>query len=109
MSIEIISEKPVPIAEVKDLIGKRKEYSYRQKLALEHAKDNAKISQKNTQALIEDLKKLEIRRLRERDIIKIADMVPKTIDDLKVIVSGSATPLIKEEMEKVIEIVKKYA
>ncbi|MDD5023446.1 MAG: hypothetical protein PHU63_04720 [Candidatus ainarchaeum sp.] len=109
MSIEIINEKPVPIAEVKDLIGKRKEYSYRQKLALEHAKDNAKLSLKNTQALIEDLKKLEIRRLREKDIIKIADMVPKTIDDLKVIVSGSATPLIKDEMEKVIEIVKKYA
>lgn len=109
MVIEIISERPIPISEVKDLMGKRKEYSYRQKLALEHIKDNAKLSEKNAKAVIEELKKLEIRRLREKDIVKIADLVPKTIDELKVILSTSATPLIKEEMEKVIEIVKKYA
>ncbi|MDD5417412.1 MAG: hypothetical protein PHW96_00810 [Candidatus Nanoarchaeia archaeon] len=107
-SFEVLNEKPIPIVEVKGLIGKRKDYTYEQKLALEHAKEFSKISEKNAKSLGEELAKLEIRRLKDKDIVKIIDMMPKSVDELKVILSSSTTPMTKEEMTSVIEIVKKY-
>lgn len=108
MTIEILEEQFIPIAKVKELLKDMEEKTYEQKLAFEHAKKFSKIKLEKARELYKGLKALDLRRLKDKEIVKIIDILPKDIDELKSLFVGSAIPLKKEELEKIFEIVKKY-
>ncbi len=110
LHFEITDEKFVTLNTVKKVLGKRKksEMTYEQKMAYENAKNFSKLSDKNVNALHEELMNLEMRKLTDKLIIKIIDIVPETIDDLKVIFKLSKISFKKNELDNVFEIVKKY-
>jgi DNA-directed RNA polymerase subunit F len=103
--------KPVSLSEVKNILKKiskeREELLYEQKIALEHAQAFAKLPVKKTQDMIKDLTKLEF--LQEVHAYKIADIVPKTVDDVKTIFAKERLSLGENEIKKILDIVSKYS
>ena len=103
--------KPVSLAEVKNILKKvskeRKEMLYEQRIALEHANMFAKLPVKKTEELIKELQKLEF--IQEIHAYKIADILPKTDDDVKTIFAKERITLSENNIKNILEIVRKYS
>jgi DNA-directed RNA polymerase subunit F len=103
--------KIVSLAEVKNILKKiskeRKELLYEQKIALEHAEQFAKLSAKQTKDLITELMKLD--HVEELHAYKIADILPKTDDDIKAIFAKERYTPNDKEIKNILEIVKKHS
>lgn len=108
--VSIISKEPVPISEVHTAISKRKdeERNYEQKLVWEHVSKFKKIGVREARKLLEELKALELRRLKDEYIIQIIDILPKNEKELKSIFATSKFNLHEDEYKKIIDIVKNY-
>jgi DNA-directed RNA polymerase subunit F len=102
--------KPVPIAEVKEILTKasedREELLYEQKIALEHAQKFGRISVKDTKEMIKELVKLDL--FEERHACKVADLLPLTVDEVTAIFAKEKVAINDEKAKKIIDIVKKY-
>lgn len=111
--ISIIEEKPMSMAEVRDYLEdlkkEKKELNFRENKSLTYINTFVKIKSKDAEKLKEELSKLDIARLKEKYIIKIIDILPKNIDELRMILSGEEVTLKSEDLNKIIEIVNKYA
>ena len=106
--MNLIAEKLITNAEAKELLEKRKEegeLKYEQKNALETLKKFVTIDTEKVRKIREKLEKIE--KLRERQIIQIANLLPKDEDDLRVILQKDYTLLTPEEVKLVLEAVKK--
>ena len=103
--------KPVSLAEVKNILKKvskeREELLYEQKIALEHAQKFAQLTVKKTEDMIKELKGLDF--LRESHAYKIADILPKTDDDVKTILAKERITVGDKEIKSILEIVNKYS
>jgi len=102
--------KLVSLAEVKTILKRmskeRKELTYEQRIALEHAEKFAKLPVKKTQDLIKELLKVE--RLGEVHAYKIADLLPITEDDVKAIFAKERFTLNENEIKTILQTVGKY-
>lgn len=105
------TDKILSLAETKNILKKiskeRKELNYEQKTALEHAEKFAILSAKQTKDLINDLKKLD--HVEEIQAYKIADILPKTEDDLKAIFAKERYTPNDKEIKNILEVVKKHS
>jgi len=102
--------KYVSLSEVKSILKKvekdREDMLYEQKIALDHANKFAKLPVKKTNDLIKELSSLEF--LQEVHAFKIADLLPTTEDDVKTIFAKERMTLSGNEINKILEIVKKH-
>jgi DNA-directed RNA polymerase subunit F len=98
--------KIISIAEVKNILKKiskeRKELIYEQRIALEHAEIFAKLTAKQTKDLIAELMKLD--HVEELHAYKIADILPKTEDDIKAIFAKERYTPNDKEIKNILEI-----
>lgn len=113
MSIpNIIEEKPITMAELKaelDDIKKRdKELSFRSNKTQEYLSQFSKKDYNKVKELIEKIEKLKIPRLKEEHIVKIIDVMPQSLDDLKSLLQGYTVTIKQENMKKIVEVVKKF-
>lgn len=110
MTLEIISQKPLSMIEVKEEIEKIKkrdsELAFRTARTEEYLNHYAK---KESLKLIDTLRKLDMSRLKEEHIVKIADLMPLTVEDLKFVLSGYTITLTKDNLQKIVDEVKKVA
>lgn len=113
--MNIISEKIVSLSEVKNILkDKKKEYSdeekeqfYEQKRALDHATKAAKLSVKDVDKLIEEIKSLGL-SLTEDQMVKMADLLPETVDDVRAIFAKERFRYGEDDIKKILDIVAKY-
>lgn len=109
---EILEQRPVSVAEVKDIlkqVHKRdEELSFRGGKTEDYANEAATLTLKKTKELIKRLEELEIPRLREQHCIKIADTLPEHPEQLKVILSGYNVTIVKENLKKIIDVVNDF-
>ncbi|MEW5760237.1 MAG: RNA polymerase Rpb4 family protein [Candidatus Thermoplasmatota archaeon] len=101
--------KYLSLAEVKEILekeGKKRELSYEQKLAYQHAQQHARIDSNDVHNLIKELRKYE--QLPDAKIYKIADLMPTTVEELKCIFGKERIVLGENEINEIIEKVKKY-
>lgn len=107
--IEVINEKPLSLAELKERISevskKNKEMSFRATKTKEyidlfvHGKMNiAEISKK--------IAELNIGRLKDRHISKIIDVYPEDMNSLKAIFAGENLTLKTEDLKRILECLK---
>ncbi len=110
---EIISEKPVTITELKqeiDKIKKRdKELNFRVGKTEEYLSHFMTLSKAKEDELIKKLEKLNIPRLKDIHITKIVDIVPKTVDELKIILQGYTITVNNDNIKKIVDIIKEFA
>jgi len=107
--MEIINEKCISAAEAKQIMKERKkqgEMKYEQKICLEYLEKTQKLTKKQIEDFIAELSKIEI--LKPRYIVLIINTMPDTEEEVEVIFSKERTNLKKNEIAKIIEIVKKF-
>jgi len=111
--ITLLSETPVSLSEVKNTIElnkkEKKELNFRENKVIEYVNLFCKIKPKESTQLKEEIANLNIARLKERHIIKIIDILPEDVETLKVVFAGEELTLKTEDLNKIIEITKKYA
>ncbi len=109
---EILEQKPISISEVKDIvkvIHKRdEELTFRGGKTEEYVNDTSRLSTKKVKDLIKKLEELQIPRLKEQQMIKIADLLPESPEHLKVILSGYTVTITKENLKRIFDVVNEF-
>ncbi len=104
---EILSEKPMNIFELKEELKKIKKRD--EELNFRSNKTEDYLTQmpsfKKSDELSKKISKLNIPRLREQHINKIIDILPTTVESLKVILQGYTITVNNENMKKIIDAV----
>ena len=106
--MEIISTKPLSLAEVKERFEEREKegtLTYEQQQAYEHVKKFAVENVKEVNALIKKLG--EIKKLSLDSIVKIVDIKPRKAETLKLILMKDKIELSDEEIGEVLKILNK--
>lgn len=112
MNPKILSEEPMNIAHVKEELKKIKkrdeEPAFRTNKTIEYLNDFVSIKSADAKKLYEEIEKLDIPRLKDIHIHKIIDLMPTSVEEMKVILQGYTITVTKESMQKIIGVVKKY-
>ncbi|MFH1054327.1 MAG: hypothetical protein V1740_07950 [Candidatus Woesearchaeota archaeon] len=108
----IISEIPISMADVKEELEKikknEKELNFRSKKTYEYLAQFTKLNKKKADELKENLNKLKIPRLKEEYIIKILDLMPTTVDDLKSVLQSYTVTISNENMKKIVNVINEF-
>jgi len=111
---KVISEELITLPEVRDTLNAIREdrekagqeLRYEQKRAVEHANKFSKIGSKESRDMVNELLTLEKMKL---DIaIKIANLCPRTKDELRAIYAKERFTLNEAELKGILDIVAKY-
>ncbi|MFH0861230.1 MAG: hypothetical protein V1921_08515 [Candidatus Altiarchaeota archaeon] len=113
--MKVISEEPVALAQVKSILeDKKKEYKaeekeplYEQKRALDHAKATSKLNVRDSESLKKKLLELGLNLTPER-AVKIVDIMPEDVDDVRAIFSKERFRHEESEIKKIIDLVNQY-
>ena len=110
---ELISETPITMAELREEVKKLKkrdtELNIRATKTEEYLNKFSALDSKKAVELTKKLTDLDIPRLKEVHIIKIVDLLPKTVDDLKLILQGYTLTVSKDNLMKIVGAVKDIA
>lgn len=98
----IHSKKPLTLAEVKEIVKGLEE---KQEIK-DYLKRFASLSKEKAMKLKEEIISLNNMRIKEENVIKIVDFLPKDAEDVNKIFVD--TGLTEEETNAILEIVKKY-
>lgn len=102
--LEILNENPLSLSLLKKKLEKADtKLSYRGERTKEYVAGIVKLKPKEAEELAERIRELNIPRLKERHIAKIADIQPKDADSVKALLSGEAITLKDEDIQKIIE------
>ena len=104
---KIVETEPITIAEAKkmlDDVSESYDPTYEQNLAIEHVNKFSKLNVENAQELVKELEEI----IKQTQAIKIADVMPVDLADLRLIFAKERGSHKKEELEQILEIVNKY-
>ena len=111
MESKIMSEAPISLTALKEEIAKvkkqDKEPSIRVTKVEDYLNSMAPLSTAKEKELVEAIKKLDVPRLREPHLAKISDMIPRTADELKIILQGYSISISNENIKKIVDAVNK--
>ncbi len=105
--MDIINEKIVTDAETKEILEKvdEKELKYEQKNALDILRKFINVPSDKIKVLIESLQKIE--KLRDRHLVAIANFLPEDKDDLRAILHKEYSTFTEDELNLILETVRK--
>ena len=104
---KVVDTDPITIAEVKVMLEELSEHyelTYEQNLALDHVTKFSKIDEESAKKIVEELAET----YKKTQAIKIADVMPEDMADLRLLFAKERGTYKKEDLEKVLEIVNKY-
>lgn len=109
---EILEKKSISITALRDKLADIKkrdgELSLRGTRTEEYANEFAEIKTKDAEELYKEIEGLAVPRLRDLHINKIIDMMPVSVDELKVVMQGYTVPITNENLKKIVEAVAKH-
>ena len=106
---EILENEAISGSEVKEALeecGVNNELKYTQNITLNHLARFRRYSAEDCNKIIQELE--DEFNLRRKVAVHIVDLIPRDIDDLRLIFAKEATQLDKKEMERVLEILEQY-
>jgi len=106
--MRVLSERTITNEEAKSILESKEkegELKYEQKNALDILRKFEVYPVEKIKKLVENLKKIE--KLREKEIIAIANLLPEDKDDLRAILQKSYNNLSNDEINLILETVKK--
>jgi len=108
---EIVIETPITMVEMRSELEKiqkrEKEFNLRALKTFEHINQFLELDEKKSQEIYVKIEKLNIPRLKEQHIKKIIDLMPKTVEDLKVVLQGYTLTVNNENMKKIVDVIRK--
>lgn len=112
MARDIVNKEALSLTEVKaslDKIKKRdEEMGFRSAKTHEYVKSFKLFSQKDFKEIYGKLVALEIPRIKDFHLKKIIDLMPVSVDDLKMILSGYVLTVNQDNMKKILDTLKEY-
>ena len=102
-----LETKPIPAAKVKEILNEfseKHELSYEQNLTLDHVTSLNKLSLEETEKLIEELEAY----VEYKQAVRIADLLPRDMADLRLIFAKERNAPSNDEMKEILEILEKY-
>jgi DNA-directed RNA polymerase subunit F len=107
---EILEETPIPMFELKTEMSKIKkrdeELNFRAQKTDEYINTFVTMKQTDLKKLLEDLRALEVPRLKDEHYFKIVDLLPTSVEDVKLILQGYTLTVSQEKMKKIADVVK---
>lgn len=111
VKVKLIEESGISLADAKQELGKIKArdstLNFRAAKCEEYFNEMVSISAEDAAKLHTKLQELDIGRLKNEHMIKITDLLPKTPDDIKLVLSGSA--FSKKDLEQIAAVVQGFA
>jgi DNA-directed RNA polymerase subunit F len=112
MNPKIIQEKPLMMNEVKEMLQKIKErdgeLNFRANKTGEALGEIVQIIGKASEELRKKITELNIPRLKDIHTAKLADIMPKTVDDLKVVLQGYTVTITNDNLKKIVDVIAEY-
>lgn len=105
---DIEEKRTVTVAEAKEILKEVKRQNYVQKQALEYASKFSKMTTSKAKKLTDELLEAGIPRIKDRHLVKLVDLMPKTHDEMRAIFAKEEIAFTKQDMDKVLEILEKY-
>ncbi|KLK88249.1 DNA-directed RNA polymerase subunit F [Methanoculleus sediminis] len=107
----IVSEERMLLPELRDTLlsveaarlESGEEMSYELRKSIEHANQLSKTSSERAHALVEELLKLE--KMKEEIAYRIANLMPRTRDELRAIYAKERFNLTTEELDEILDLV----
>ena len=113
MRPDIIKETAISICEAKGLLDHVRErdgeLNYRAAKTAEYVDMFAYMSDKKAKDAAKKIQELDIPRMRENHISKLIDCHPRSVDDVKLILSAYSLTLKEEHSKKIVEIITEAA
>lgn len=108
-TIEFITKKPIAFPELLSYLKelKKEQRTEFQDKLLNFAKKNTRLSLPNYEKLIKELVNADILGLSEEDRVTIANILPRSMGELKAVLSASN--LNQDAFKKIFDIISKYA
>lgn len=106
---EINEENPITFAETLEILEEKKkdeELEFEQRLAYDFVQKFSQLSAEKTKELIEEL--LDIPKVRNHQAVILANNMPETKEDIRLIFAKERTSLREETVEEILEIIEKY-
>jgi DNA-directed RNA polymerase subunit F len=106
--MNLLKEELVTNAKAKEALssmGKPDDMKYEQKNAYDNLKKFASVNPKKIEALVKELEKNK--KLRERQIVGIANALPEDTDDLRAILQKEYSSFTSEEINLILDLVSK--
>jgi len=101
----IIEKKPMTMAQTRDLLSKYD--TEKSKMTSAFIKKFTKLSGEEAEKIFDNLKKLNLEKLKDEDLVKIIDFMPEDSDSLRKIFMGADISLEQDEITKILEITNK--
>jgi DNA-directed RNA polymerase subunit F len=104
---KVIETEPITIAEAKEMLEESSESydpTYEQNLAIDHVTKFSKLDVETAQKLVNELQEI----IKKTQAIKIADVMPVDLADLRLMFAKERGSHKKEELEEILKIINKY-
>ncbi|MFH1133049.1 MAG: hypothetical protein V1735_01015 [Nanoarchaeota archaeon] len=105
----VLSEQPIMLAELKEELARSRkrdtELSFRAQKTEDYLNAITVVKQSKAKELYNAILKLNIPRLKEAHIMKIVDLMPKTVESLKVVLQGYTLTINNENMKKIVSVI----
>lgn len=106
---KIIESEPIQSVKVKEALeefSQENELNYEQNITLNHLSRFKRYSFEDSEKIISELK--DKIGLRHKVAVRIVDLIPQDLSDLRLIFAKEATNIEKEQMEDILEILDQY-
>lgn len=106
---EIIESEPISSAEVKKVLedfSEDNELTYEQNITLNHLARFKRFSVEDSEEIVAKLQ--EEFGLRDKLAVRIANLAPQDLADLRLILAKESANLDKADMEKILELLEQY-
>ncbi|MDL2246229.1 RNA polymerase Rpb4 family protein [Methanobrevibacter sp. OttesenSCG-928-K11] len=103
----VVETKPIPAAKVKAILedfAEENELNYEQNITLNHVSRFKQFSLEDTEKILEELEKI----IKPKYAVRIVDLIPVDLADLRLIFAKEKIPIKKEEMEEILKVLDKY-
>ena len=111
-TIEIVEKKSMNLSSLKDHLADIKkrdgELSFRGQKTEEYITELALLKVKDADELFKAIEKLSIPRLKDVQINKVIDTLPKSVPELKVLLQGYSIPVTNDNLKKIVDLVAEY-
>lgn len=106
--MEIKNEKPVPAAEARNTMSKKKdeELAYEQKICMDFLEKNVNMNVTDAREAMKELQ--EVGRVKPSQAAVLINIMPEEKSDIRLIFSKERTSLSDENMEEILEILDQY-
>lgn len=111
--LKTIQEKPINLFQLRNLLEqikeKQKELNFRAEKTINYAQQITDLEYKKANEVYNKLINLKINRLKELHIQTLINLMPKTEDEVKLILQGYNLTLTKEAIEQILKVFEEYA